>query len=212
MSPRILRQHVVCLLLGLVVLAGCGSNVCLVSDVPPPPFGARCDARPEPSAEASAERSPAGFAQWIPASTERRWRYIIVHHSATESGGAATFDQMHRARGWDELGYHFVIGNGTETGDGQLEIGPRWHKQKHGAHCKVSGHAEYNELGIGICLVGNFNDRRPSEAQMRTLARLTHGLMQRYGIPKSRILGHGMLAPTDCPGKQFDFRDLYRRL
>ena len=28
-----------------------------------------------------------------------------------------------RAKGWDELGYDFVIGNGTDTGDGQIEVG-----------------------------------------------------------------------------------------
>jgi N-acetyl-anhydromuramyl-L-alanine amidase AmpD len=36
--------------------------------------------------------------------------------------------------------------------------------------------------------------------------------MQRYHIPKSRVLGHGMLKPTDCPGKQFPWDDFYRRL
>ena len=76
----------------------------------------------------------------------------------------------------------------------------------------MRGHKEYNQLGIGICLVGNFNDGQPSETQMVSLAWLVRSLMYRYGISKSRVLGHGMLAPTDCPGTQFDFRDLYRRL
>ena len=39
-------------------------------------------------------------------------------------------DHWHRDRGFDELGYHFVIGNGTNSGDGQIEVGPRWTKQK----------------------------------------------------------------------------------
>lgn len=198
----------------LLVLSGCGQNVCLVSEVPPPPFGSPY----HPAAAAGgnvgtrAVPAPVGKADWVPTVPERKWRFIVVHHSATSSGNAARFDRDHRDRGWDELGYHFVIGNGSMSGDGQVEIGPRWIKQKQGAHAKVRGHPEYNELGIGICLVGNFNEGRPSEVQMQSLARLTRELMHRYGIPKSRVLGHGMLKPTDCPGTQFDFRDLYRRL
>ena len=61
---------------------------------------------------------------------------------------------------WDELGYHFVIGNGTHTGDGQVEVGSRWGKQKHGAHCKTPDNY-YNDHGIGICLVGNFENSNP---------------------------------------------------
>ena len=201
-------------LASLALLAGCGQNVCLVGAVPPPPFGTPRGA----GAGLAASELPVaavaagGRVQWTPTVTERRWRYIIIHHSATPTGDAAKFDADHRARGWDELGYHFVIGNGTLSGNGQLEVGSRWRKQKHGAHCKVRGHEEYNQLGIGICLVGHFNEERPSEAQMRRLAKLVRGLMQRYRIPKSRVLGHGMLAPTDCPGTLFDFGDLYRRL
>lgn len=199
-----------------MALSGCGPNVCLVDDVPAPLFGAqrqgiqyRSGGATQPTGGRSA--TPATVA-WTPSVAERRWRFIVVHHSATTNGDAAAFDRAHRARGWDELGYHFVVGNGSLSRDGQLEVGSRWRKQKHGAHAKVRGHPEYNQLGVGICLVGNFNNAPPGEAQMQTLARLIRGLMTRYNIPKSRVLGHGMLAPTDCPGKQFNFRDLYRRL
>jgi len=198
----------------LVLLSGCGQNICLVSDVPLPPFGQRVsEHRPAGKAGASGNvRAATSAVHWIPRGTERKWRFIIIHHSATRTGNAAKFDRDHRQRGWDELGYHFVIGNGTMSGDGEIEIGPRWVKQKHGAHCKVRGHEEYNQLGIGICLVGNFNEDLPSEAQMQSLAWLVRNLMHRYGISKSRVLGHGMLAPTDCPGTRFDFAELYRRI
>ncbi|GAH80957.1 unnamed protein product, partial [marine sediment metagenome] len=53
-------------------------------------------------------RDKATFPQsWTPEALPRPWRWIVIHHSASESGSAATFDQWHRARGWDELGYHF---------------------------------------------------------------------------------------------------------
>ena len=96
--------------------------------------------------------------------------------------------------------------------DGQVEIGPRWREQRTGAHCSVRGRPEYNEIGIGICLVGNFNGSPPSEAQMRSLATLVQQLQNKYDIPRSRIQGHGSLKATDCPGKQFNMSDLYRRL
>ncbi len=133
---------------------------------------------------------------------EREWRYIVIHHSATERGNAATFDAAHRRRGWDGLGYHFVINNGAGGPDGNIEVGHRWHEQTHGAHCRTPGN-EHNEYGIGICLVGDFSDRRPSRAQLRSLQNLVGRLASRYDIPPERVIGHGE-APqqsTACPGR-----------
>ncbi len=202
------------LLLGLLAQAGCGPSVCLVGDVPPPPFGRRVTSTraTSPAATTRPSRPLTRQINWIPPTREAKWTFIILHHSATETGDAAKFDKAHRARGWDELGYHFVIGNGSLSGDGEIEVGSRWRKQKRGAHCAVRGHPEYNRRGIGICLVGNFNNHEPSGAQMQSLVWLVRGLMERYDVPKSRILGHGMLEPTDCPGKQFDYEKLFHRL
>ncbi|MCG3179591.1 MAG: hypothetical protein BIFFINMI_01929 [Phycisphaerae bacterium] len=148
-----------------------------------------------------------------------RWRYIVVHHSATNDGSAAKFDAEHKQRGWDELGYHFVIGNGRGSGDGQIEIGPRWRKQKWGAHCKTNDN-HFNDDGIGICLVGNFDNYSPTAAQMASLTRLIRYLMAAYDIPVNRIYGHGEAVKTvpaerrgtDCPGHRFDLDALRRRL
>ena len=193
-------------------VAGCtGGEGLLVRRPPTPIFG------PRAAAAARQQQAPVRQASWtaggwVPQGGERAWRFIVIHHSATTWGSAADFDRIHRARGWDELGYHFVIGNGTSSGDGQVEVGSRWVSQKHGAHCKVAGHPEYNDVGVGICLVGDFSQARPTEAQMRSLAALVRFLMDRYKIPKSRIYGHGQLKATDCPGRYFDYTDLWRRL
>ncbi len=141
---------------------------------------------------------PAG---WVPAVAARQWKWIVLHHSATDSGSARVFDKMHRAKGWDELGYHFVIDNGKGGPAGRVEVGGRWAKQKWGAHCKVPGNA-YNERGIGICLVGEFGDRLPSAAQRASLRRLVEFLTDRYGIAPANVIGHRE-APgtnTQCPG------------
>jgi N-acetylmuramoyl-L-alanine amidase len=139
----------------------------------------------------------------------RPWRWIVVHHSAGDVGGAAAFDAFHRnTRHWDELGYHFVIGNGTDTRDGLVEVGSRWPKQKWGAHCRVGDNEEYNDYGIGICLVGDFEKHRPTAAQMASLARLVDYLAAKYHIDDAHIIGHGTVDDTKCPGRLFSMADL----
>jgi hypothetical protein len=154
------------------------------------------------TASAAAEAAPEPG--WIPAAPSDRWKCIVIHHSATEVGGADRFDRAHRGKGWDELGYHFVIGNGSDTGDGRVEVGSRWASQKHGAHCKSPGDF-FNDHGIGICLVGNFDRHPPSPNQMRSLETLVRHLCRTYGIPPARLYVHGgVTGKTRCPGEQFD--------
>lgn len=216
-------------LLGLVlILVGCQPTMS-VSSLPPPTFsrpnivvppavvarspkpvtpvagGTRTIPVAPPPAIATGN-VPAG---WVPAAPARPWKWIVIHHSATPTGGAKAFDKMHRAKGWDELGYHFVIGNGTDTRDGQIEIGSRWPKQKYGAHTKTPDN-QYNDVGIGICLVGNFDVTRPTQAQLRSMAKLVSFLMKRYNIPPSRVIGHRDAKPTDCPGRNVNIQVVRR--
>ncbi len=158
---------------------------------------------------------PGYSASWYPRGRRisPRWTSIIIHHSGTATGGAKTFDKYHRQKnGWDELGYHFVIGNGTDTPDGHIEVGPRWHKQKHGAHCKTANNY-YNEHGIGICLVGDFTRTRPTDRQLTSLNRLVRFLCDRCGIPPERIATHSDITrKTRCPGHRFKLAPLQRSL
>ncbi|MFN3648125.1 MAG: peptidoglycan recognition family protein [Armatimonadota bacterium] len=143
------------------------------------------------------------------------WRYAVIHHSASPSGNAASFDRMHRGKGWDGLAYHFVITNGKGGVDGGLEVGRRWWEQKHGAHAGALAGGEgearndFNEFGIGICLVGNFEKSTPTQAQMKTLAKLLTRLREEYGIEERDILGHRHVKSTACPGKQFPWKTLF---
>ena len=141
-----------------------------------------------------------------------KWRYIIIHHSATEEGDAYYFNILHRRRGWNEIGYDFVIDNGTKgKQDGGIEVSPRWTNQENGAHCHAS---DMNSKGIGICLVGNFSKEQVSEKQMASLVYLVNVLKKYYSIPTSHIMGHGQVpgARTECPGKYFPWRDFKKRL
>lgn len=141
-----------------------------------------------------------------PKGVEKNWTAIIIHHSATENGNAAIFHKSHiEEHNWDGIGYDFVIGNGTDSGDGQVEVTYRWTEQKTGAHCWTPDNWA-NEDGIGICLVGNFNITRPTRNQMQALVKLTDFLQKKYKISQNRITGHGETRgahATDCPGKLF---------
>lgn len=132
------------------------------------------------------------------------WRYIVIHHSATKQGNAAIFDSYHRKeKGMkDGLSYHFVIGNGNKSKDGQVEVGRRWKSQIAGVHC-FDG--KMNQQSIGICLVGNFDDARPTLRQMRALSKLLSELQSKYRIPHSNIRLHNEVdkRQTNCPGKNF---------
>jgi N-acetyl-anhydromuramyl-L-alanine amidase AmpD len=133
-----------------------------------------------------------------------RWKYIVIHHSATKQGNAAIFDNYHRNEKMlkDGLAYHFVIGNGTKSKDGQVETGQRWARQIAGAHCYDN---RMNHESVGICLVGNFDESRPTAKQMDALIKLISDLQKQYRIPKANILLHKEVdkKQTNCPGKKF---------
>jgi N-acetyl-anhydromuramyl-L-alanine amidase AmpD len=139
-----------------------------------------------------------------------RWKMIIVHHSAIRRGNASTYDKEHRRRGMENgLAYHFVIGNGVDSKDGQIEIGSRWLKQLQGGHVRSE---EINEKAIGICLVGNFQKTSPTKKQMAALIELITYLRNEVVGKKVKLLTHREADPghTACPGKHFPAKRLHR--
>ena len=146
--------------------------------------------------------------------TSNRWKYIVIHHSATDKGSARVFDRNHRRQRHFQhgLGYHFVVCNGSYgTKDGQIEVGKRWREQQNGAHCRAG---DGNRIGIGICLVGNFNETKPTRKQYDSLVRLVTHLCYKHNIPLESVRGHGDMpgASTECPGKNFPMSKLKKAL
>lgn len=139
------------------------------------------------------------------------WKRIVVHHSAIKYGNAAIYDRAHRQRGMQNgLAYHFVIGNGIDSGDGEIEIGPRWTKQLLGGHVKSYG---INLTAIGICLVGNFEANHPTKRQLSAFTQLMDWLRSDV-IPKAtNFAGHRDLRgeQTICPGKNFPLAAMHAR-
>lgn len=144
---------------------------------------------------------------------KKRWKYVVVHHSATPNGGARAFDHFHRNKRHmkNGLAYHFVIGNGNGAQDGKVEVGGRWKKQLPGGHCS---NQKMNEIGIGICLVGNFEKTRPTRRQMESLVTLVKHLQEEFGIPDKRVILHKEVKQksTLCPGKRFPAKQFHRML
>jgi len=120
---------------------------------------------------------------------------LVVHCSATPAGKpfrAADIDRWHRERGFDCIGYHYVI-----PLDGSIE--PGRDVEEVGAH--VAGH---NAHSIGVCLIGGtdaygkpwatFNER-----QYAALENLLLSLRAKF--PKAEILGHRDFPNVhkDCP-------------
>lgn len=144
------------------------------------------------------------------------WRYIVVHNSGTKQGNARVFDyyHLHTRKMPNGLAYHFVIGNGTSSGDGEVEVGGRWKNQINGGHV----HSDYlNSISIGICLVGDYNRSHPTKAQMESLKELVEYLRKRVGKTDGKLAivkPHRDINPrrwpTDCPGDKFPYSWLER--
>lgn len=141
-----------------------------------------------------------------------RWQWIVGHHSAIERGNARIYGNYHRnqRRMENGLAYHFVIGNGVDSGEGEVEIGERWLRQIDGGHVR---RADVNRTGIGICMVGNFESRRPSERQMAAFIELVDYLKNTVLGGNCRFAVHREIDPrhTVCPGRYFPIRAMHER-
>lgn len=124
---------------------------------------------------------------------------IIIHCSATPEGAPFTADDIrrwHRAKGWRDIGYHWVVRT-----DGTVEAGRP--EETEGAHCR--GH---NAGSIGVCYIGGVaaNGLTPkdtrTEAQKASLLALVRQLKARY--PGATVHGHNEFASKACPS--FDVR------
>lgn len=126
----------------------------------------------------------------------RKISEIIVHCTATPEGRNFTVADIragHLARGFVDIGYHYVI-----YLDGSVHEGRNIHQT--GAHC--TGH---NQNSVGISYVGGVardgktpKDTRTKE-QKAALVTLLADLCRLYKLPVTRIFGHYQFANKACP-------------
>lgn len=132
-----------------------------------------------------------------------RWTSIVIHHSGSTYGTPASIDAEHRAMNLAGLGYHFVIGNGSGIGDGEVHLGYRWLDQLPGAHVAGEHGDSLNRTSIGICLVGDGQRHAFTPEQMSRLLELVASLRQTLDIPASRVYLHSDVAGVADPGLMF---------
>lgn len=141
---------------------------------------------------------PATLAKLIPQRLKKSRRTIteiIIHCSATPEGKDYTVDIIrtwHLARGFSDIGYHYVIyRDGTIHNGRDVDV--------IGAHCE-----NHNAHSIGICYIGGCDSTGKKAKDTRTIEQkialrtLLQDLRNLY--PDARILGHRDTgAPKDCP-------------
>lgn len=138
--------------------------------------------------------TPAGDRRCNFAVAMRNIDKIIIHCTATPAGrpvSVADIDRWHRARGFQSIGYHYVVGL-----DGRVERGRDI--ARIGAHCK--GH---NATSIGVVYVGGLKTDGVTPADTRTPAQRT-SLRQlvedlRRQFPRATVHGHREFAAKACP-------------
>lgn len=139
-----------------------------------------------------------------PLTKRKSTKSIVVHHSA--SGINITvqdINRWHLNNGWSGIGYHYVI-----YADGQIWTGRP--EDTVGAHAYYSAKQEANSNGIGICLIGNFETGKPTSQQLDSLVWLIRDIRTRY--PGIAVKGHKDVMPTACPGRNFPWAELCKRL
>ena len=134
----------------------------------------------------------------------RKITKIIVHCADTPEGRddkAADIRRWHKARGFNDIGYHYVIDL-----DGTIEPG---------RDVTIAGaHATWhNADSIGVCYIGGADtDMKPkdtrTEKQKTALRLLLKYLVQKY--PGAKIYGHRDFANKSCPS--FDAKTEYEDL
>lgn len=112
---------------------------------------------------------------------------LVFHHSATRGQTIRSMAEYQvEVRGWAGLGYHYAIGY-----DGRIY-------KCNDPLLKTNHTANHNTATIGAVLVGNYQEREPSEAMIRSAEHLEAYLMERYGL--QFVWLHRETKPTLCPG------------
>jgi len=138
---------------------------------------------------------------------EKRWRWIIVHHTAADRGNMEYYRELHqKERGWPDIAYHILINNGSyNTMPGQIEVSQAWLERSHHYSTKRT---MFNYFGIAVALVGNFSRYPIPGLQKEALVELLARLATDHGVAVENIVGHGEVWTTECPGNRVDMQEI----
>jgi hypothetical protein len=130
--------------------------------------------------------------------------YFVVHHSATNSIGVGinTLKAERLRRG---EGYNIIIDHDELTGQVKFAQDVPDDEISNGTY-------GINDKALNICINANFEDRKPTEAELKVLEQVLVAKMKKYGCRKkdvNRIITHqhaglhlsSVRYGTACPGK-----------
>ncbi len=126
--------------------------------------------------------------------------HIILHHSLTKDSGTVSTQAIRNYhvfdRGWRNIGYHYII----EIVNDYPEIFVGRMMTETGAHTRG-----LNQKSIGICIVGNFDKKKPSKILWNKAIKLVKSLKIVFNIPIDNVIGHREYKKTkSCPGFKFN--------
>lgn len=133
-----------------------------------------------------------------------RWSHIVIHHSLTQDGATVSWQAIRRyhvdVEKWADIGYQF----GVEMVNNRLEALVGRGLDRDGSHTTQDS---MNRKGIGICLVGNFDNEAPTHSLLLfTVKTLVIPLMRVFEIPAERVHPHRQFATyKSCPGTMFQW-------
>jgi hypothetical protein len=123
---------------------------------------------------------------------------LTVHHAGNDVTTCTGWDdtifalngilEAHLQNRFGDIAYHYIIDYAGRIWAGR----PLCYA---GAH--VSG---FNENNLGIMLLGNFEEQRPSLSQIQSLCGLIKTARQTWHIPATSVFGHRDLGRSLCPG------------
>lgn len=138
----------------------------------------------------------------VVASQTVEWTHIIIHNTGAWEKNPRQVKDYHLSLGWRDVGYNYLIDYAGAVHIGRpLDIP--------GAHCTAY---DMNRRGIGVALLGDFNEKKPTANQINSLYALCTKLCAVKHIQPECILAHGEVpgAATACPGKHLDISAVRR--
>jgi len=122
---------------------------------------------------------------------------IIFHHSKSPDVPIETIKKWHtdkppKGKGWEDIGYHFVI-----RADGVIETGRPL--EMIGAHAKGR-----NKDSIGVCLTGDFNKESPTGFQLESSKALYYSECKKYGKNLAVEFHTPLSQEFPCPGEKLE--------
>lgn len=210
-----------------ILLPGCAGGSRSAANIPGPVWPDKEPWRPESSPTPTVQTPPRGpvivandvppgilpRSAWTSSQPNMRVakpmngvRRITIHHDAQNSTGlsgqravanriaAIRNDHVRRkdpstGAGWVDIGYHYII-----DPDGRIWAARPTNIE--GAHVR-----ETNQHNLGIMVLGNFDQHRPTSRALQSLNAFVVSQMRTHRVPVSQVYTHQELKSSACPGR-----------